>query len=190
MKEDTTQYRIDRHLRGEMTEREEEQLLQDMKTDAALAEDVQLMEDISRSVSDWESKKRMMAQWEDELEEGNGGTNKKMKVVGGTWMKKGFPMLVALAACLVFGIFFVKPTPSKIEVNLPVVRGDVTAEQICRLVEAEEYKEALSLIDEVLADTLVDESLPKEEQDYLRQENELNRKTWEPVREQLIEIIR
>lgn len=190
MKEEKSQYLIDRHLRGEMTEREKKQLLQDMKTNAALAEDVQLMEGISRSVSDWESKKRLIAQWENALEEGNCGTNKKMKIVAGTWMKKGFPMLVALAACLVFGIFFVKPMPSKIEVNLPVVKGGVTAEQISRLVEAEEYKEALLLIDEVLADTLVDESLPKNEQDYLRQENELNRKTWEPVREQLLEIIR
>lgn len=190
MKEEISQYRIDRHLRGEMTEREEEQLLQDMKTDAALAEDVRLMEDISRSVSDWESKKRLMAQWEETLVEGNCGTNKRMKVVGGTWMKKRMPMLVALAACLAFGLFFANTMPGKIEVSLPVVKGGVTAEQISRLLEAEEYEEALSLIDEVLADTLVDESLPKDEQDYLREENELNRKTWEPVRKQLLERIR
>ena len=185
MNEIERQDRIDRFVRGEMSQEEKMAFLKEMDADSSLAEDVNLTLEISQCLGALEDKKRQMAQWEEELHEKHNTANgETLKVAGGKLKWRVLPAVVGLAACLLVGFFFFWNTE---EGNVPVVRGGASMEQINEMIDDGKYEEAIAAIDEILADTIIDKSLPEEEQEFIRAEQALNREKLGKLRERAVE---
>ena len=183
MNETERQDRIDKYVRGEMTPEEQASFLQELAADDSLAHDVQFTQDISRSLGAWEEKKRLMAQWEEEAK-GEQNNKEGLKVVGGQSAWRMFSTVAALAACLLVGFFFFW---NKTDEPTGAIRGSASVEQINDMIDDGKYEEAIMLIDEVLADTMIDQSLPEDEQEYLREKQVYERDTLGKLREKALE---
>ena len=181
MSETERQDRIDRYVRGEMGQAERDDFLKEMEADSSLAEDVMLTQDISRQLGALEKKKQMMQQWEKELREGQDGT--VAGDGGSTTVWRTLYAVAGIAACLLVGFFFW----NKGEDTQTLVRGNASVEQISKMIDEGKYEEALVAIDEILADTIIDKSLPEDEQEYMRAEQALNREKLLPLREKAVE---
>ena len=181
MNEIERQDRIDRYVRGEMSLAEKEDFLKEMAADSSLAEDVQLTEEISKRLGALEEKKHLMEQWENEMQEGQ--TAPSGAGSGRSTMKTLYAV-IGLAACLIVGFFFFNN--NNID-DRGAIRGSASVEQIAKMIDEGKYEEALGAIEEMLADTIIDKSLPEEEQEYLKAEQELNRKKLDALKKRALE---
>lgn len=180
MNEIERQDRIDQYVRGEMSLAEKEDFLKEMAADSSLAEDVQLIEEISKKLGALEEKKHLMEQWENEMQEGQTAPS---GADSGRSVMRTLYAVVGLAACLIVGFFFFN---NNVE-DEGAVRGSASVEQIAKMIDEGKYEEAIGAIDEMLADTIIDKSLPEEEQQYLKAEQELNRKKLDALRKRAME---
>lgn len=180
MNEIERQDRIDRYVRGEMSLAEKEDFLKEMAADSSLAEDVQLTEEISRRLGALEEKKHLMEQWENEMKEGQTAPH---GADSGRSPMRTLYAVIGLAACLIVGFFFFNNNVDE----EGAVRGSAYVEQIAKMIDEGKYEEAIGAIDEMLADTIIDKSLPEEEQEYLKTEQELNRKRLDALRKRALE---
>ena len=167
MKEETLN-KIDRYLRGEMTDREKNAFENILAGDDALRQRVELTEDIIDAVETRAMKEHLAA-----LDAVRSKRNKAYKIGG---------VVSVLAACLVLAVFFLRvgddhlSIPVTIPFDLGIYeRGGTHTQDVVKLLNDSQYEEALILIDSLRTvyrseDSLIlDKKIKTEEDVYVHE---------------------
>ena len=165
MKEETLN-KIDRYLRGEMTDREKNAFENILAGDDALRQQVELMKDIIDAVETRAMKEHLAA-----LDAVRSKRNKAYKIGG---------VVSVLAACLVLAVFFLRVGDDHLSIPVTIPsdlgiyeRGGTHTQDIVKLLNDSQYEEALILIDSLRTvyrseDSLIlDKKIKTEEDVYM-----------------------
>lgn len=151
MKEETLD-KIDRYLRGEMTDGEKNAFEKILAGDDTLRQRVELMRDIVDEVETRAMKERLTA-----LDKVQYKRNKFYKIGG---------IVSALAACLLLAVFFLRVEEGNLSIPVSIPsdygeyeRGGTYAQDIVKMLRGNRYGDALLLIDSLEAVYQTEDSL-------------------------------
>ena len=162
---DSADDRIDNYVRGLMSDSERRSFESEMERDPELAAEVHRTQQIADRIAFMARKRADIALWEVERRAAE-ALRRRRRVYG----ISAAAMIAVVAGIGITMLMHRSADMTAPAINAPVFRGAVAdVDDIALMIEAKDYAEALTAIDSALADSVIPDSLPQEQIDYMMQ---------------------